>query len=344
MGRSMNTATDVFTRTYADRAYRFPALVRHAGSVIALAMDADRRIHYSVLDLARAGDLDANGWGADPAVLGFATEVAAVGFGIGDQVAMPRVRTGNATPVAAGDPVRPDELDPFLSSTARLTAAAPFQVLSDGRYVYVIRQAIVDPDPAALEAARHSLIDPTADTTATARAADLVADHDAMVYVTDGGQPVLDANGRVIPVVRGTLLVDRFVLVGTSLQATRDVRFKRSRSHTPASSTDTLGASDLEDRPFLEPTQDLRFVPTVRNGAFAVALVPTAVADVFRWQIFTASTDVVWVHGVARTKDGLFDTQGAGALTCPDHPDVFAVEPGTCPRPALADPSLVCGK
>src|SRR6185312_11683986 len=260
MGRTMTTATDVFTRTYADRAYRFPTLVRHAGSVIALAMDADRRIHYSVLNLAQAGDLDANGWGADPAVLGFATEIAAVGFGIGDQVAMPQVRMGSRTPVTPGDPVRPDELDPFLSSTARLTAAAPFQVLSDGRYVHVVRQAIVDPEPAVLEAARHTLVDPAADAATTARAADLVADHDAMIYVTDGGQPVLDANGRVVPVVRGTLLVDRFVLGGTSLVAKRDVRFQRSRSHTPASSTDTLGASDLEDRPFLEPTQDLRFV------------------------------------------------------------------------------------
>src|SRR4051794_2987148 len=243
MGRTMTTATDVFTRTYADRAYRFPTLVRHAGSVIALAMDAERRIHYSVLNLAQAGDLDANGWGADPSVLGFATEIAAVGFGIADQVAMPQVRMGSRTPVASGDPVRPDELDPFLSSTARLTAAAPFQVLSDGRYVYVVRQAIVDPEPAVLEAARHILVNPAADATATTRAADLVADHDAMVYVTDAGdQPVLDAHGRVVPVVRGTLLVDRFVLVGTSLVAKRDVRFQRSRSHTPASSTDTLGA------------------------------------------------------------------------------------------------------
>ena len=50
----------------------------------------------------------------------------------------------------------------FLSSTARLTAAVPFQVLSDGLYVYVLRQAIVDPSAAVLDAAHAVLTNPSA--------------------------------------------------------------------------------------------------------------------------------------------------------------------------------------
>jgi len=348
----MASATDLFTKTYADRAYRFPTMVRHAGTVVAFAMDADRRIRYSVLDPTTndpGSMMDADHWSPDPAVLAFATEIAAVGFGVADQIALPPVRIGTRTPVQPGITVNADELDPLLSTTARLSAAAAFQVVSDGRYVYLLRQAVADPDPAVLDAARKTVADPAASAAAVAAAREIVADHDAMVYVTDPttGQPVLDANGRVVPVVRGTLLVDRFVLTGTALHPKLDVRFQRSRSRTrPASSTDTLGATDLDKFPFVEPTQDLRFVTGLSNGAFAAALVPTGVADVFRWQVFTydAHGDVVRSYSAARTKDGLFDTLGQQPLTCTDHPDVFSLAPGTCPRPALADPTQTCGK
>ena len=169
-----------------------------------------------------------------------------------------------------------------------------------------------------------------------------------MAYVTDSaGQPVLDAHGRQVPVVAGTLLVDRFVLVGTVLEAKLEVRYQRSRSRTrPAGSTDSLGAADLNKVPFVEPTQNLRFVPSITQGRFAAALVPTQVADVSRWQLFThdAVGDLIWSYSIERTADGLFDTLGSQALTCTDHPDVYAVTAGTCPRPSLADPTMVCGK
>ena len=38
----------------------------------------------------------------------------------------------------------------------------PFQVVSDGRYVYVFRQAITDPARAAVNAAQLMLVDPKA--------------------------------------------------------------------------------------------------------------------------------------------------------------------------------------
>ena len=122
---------DAFTKTYSDRNYKFPAFVRHNGTVVAFAMDEHRRIYYSVLDLNNAdikSPLDVNFWVENPRELRFATEIAQVGFGIADQRAMPRVRKGSTQPAQN---IPDDELDPFLSSTARLTADAPFAVISD---------------------------------------------------------------------------------------------------------------------------------------------------------------------------------------------------------------------
>lgn len=317
----MTAATpDLFTRTYADRSYRFPTMVRHNGTVVAFAMDADRRVYYSVLDFSPGGSMsamDADHWSPNPQRLAFAAEIASVGFGVADQSTVPTVRNGGTTPVPPGQAVRADETDPFLSTTARFSANAPFQVVSDGRYIYVFRQAITDPSPDAFDGAQRILLDPQATPDQLQQARDVVADHHNMAYVSDGsGQPVLDAHGRQIPMVAGTLLVDRFVLVGTTLEPKLEVRFQRSRSRTtPAGSTDSLGAKDLNNQPFIEPTQNLRFVPSITQGRFAAVLVPTQIAEVFRWQIFThdATGDVVWSYNLARTDDGLFDTFGGQA-------------------------------
>ena len=192
------------------------------------------------------------------------------------------------------------------------------------------------------------LVDPKATPDAVTQAREVIADHQNMAYVTDAtGAPVLDANGRQIPTVAGTVLVDRFVLVGSTLEPKLEVRYQRSGSRTrPAGTTDSLGAADLNRQPFVEPTQNLRFVPSVTQGRFAATLVPTQVAEVFRWQLFAhdAAGDVLWSYSVERTADGLFDTLGTQPLTCTDHPDVYAVTAGTCPRPAVSDPTMVCGK
>ena len=348
---STTSTSDLFVKTYADLNYRFPAVARHNGVVLAFAMDAKRSIYYSVLDFGPGGSmsmLDADHWSPNPRPLTFAGEIASVGFGVADQSAVPTVRKGSTTAVPPGQIVRPDETDPFLSTTARFSAAVPFQVVSDGRYVYVFRQASTDPTAAAVNAAQLVLLDPKATPDALAQARDTIADHQNMAYVSDAaGAPVLDAHGRQIPVVAGTLLVDRFVLVGTTLVPKLEVRYQRSRSRTrPAGTTDSLGAADLNRQPFIEPTQNLRFVPSIIQGRFAATLVPTQVAEVFRWQLFThdAAGDVIWSYSVERTADGLFDTLGTQPLTCTDHPDVYAVTAGSCPRPSVADPTVVCGK
>ena len=47
------------------------------------------------------------------------------------------------TTAAAPDTVLgPDDLDPVLSTTARLGAAAPFSVVSDGQFLYLFRQSV----------------------------------------------------------------------------------------------------------------------------------------------------------------------------------------------------------
>lgn len=350
--------TDLFVKTYADRGYRYPTMVRHNGMVLAFAMDADRHIYFAALDpagpaptrgagMATAGDVDR--WPANPQALRFATELASVGFGVADQIGLPTVRVGSTTAVPAGTQVRPGEIDVFRSSTARFTADAPFQVLSDGRYVYLFRQAIADPSTATLDGARAVLGNTASSAEAHAQAQGVITDHENTVYLTDAtGALSTDEHGNPVSMVAGTLLVDRFVLVGAGLEAKLEVRFQRSRSKSrPASATDSLGSSDLDQRPFVEPTQQLRFLPELRGGRFTAVLVPTAVAEVFRWQLFTydSSGSVLWSYNIERSADGLFNTQGSQAYTCPDHPDVYALSAGSCPRPSAGDDhSQTCDK
>ncbi|MFG6102783.1 hypothetical protein D0962_12310 [Leptolyngbyaceae cyanobacterium CCMR0082] len=283
---------DTFIRTYnANRTYLHTTMLRHEGTVIAFAMDAERRIYYSVLDLENSeidSTLDVEFWSENPVELRFPTEISKVGFGITDQYALPTVQQGNRTPVPPEVRVPPEEVDTFLSSTARLTAEAPFQVLSDGRHVYVFRQAV---------AAKHP---------------------DSVNRLDQEGNLVTDLEGEPVPIVDNTLLLDRFVLAGNQLQPRREVRFRRSRSRTrPQSNKDTLGAVDMEERPFIEPTQELTFVRHLQAGRFSVLLLPTQVVRVERWQIFAYNgrTGQIDAYNVERSAEGLFNTRGTQAGT-----------------------------
>src|SRR5664279_3736090 len=126
---STTTTSDLFVKTYADLNYRFPAMVRHNGVVLAFAMDAKRSIYYTVLAFGAGGSMsmvDADHWSPNPRPLTFAREIAAVGFGVADQSAVPTVRTGSTVTVPPGQSVRPDETDPFLSTSCLLyTSPSP---------------------------------------------------------------------------------------------------------------------------------------------------------------------------------------------------------------------------
>ncbi len=285
---------DTFIKTYGDRIYTHVTSLRHKGSLIALAMDATRRIFYSVLDMngeADLGPLDVNYWSETPSELIFPAEITQAGIGVADQARMLTYKKGSKTAAPADSSVRDDELDVFNSTTARLTANAPFQALSDGRYVYIFRQAVAagDQNNVAIDA-KGQLVDDKAREKAT---------FDSWL-------------------VSSTLLVDRFVLAGTQLQPKMEVRYQRSRSRSrPYSRKDSLGAKDMQDAPFFEPTQELGFVGNLEAGRFAALLLPTQVAGVMRWQIFTYNTvsRMVDSYNVERSEDGLFNTRGTQATT-----------------------------
>ncbi|WP_017299436.1 LamG-like jellyroll fold domain-containing protein [Nodosilinea nodulosa] len=289
---------DSFIKRYSDRNYKYPVLVRHQGTVIALAMDDQRRIYYSVLNLnGQDSALDVNQWADHPQELEFPKEIAEVGFGLADQLLLPTVKKGSRDPVDPGAVVADNEEDKFLSRTARLTADAPFQAMSDGRFVYVFRQAIA-------------------------------AGHPDQITVEGPDQ-------TRVAIVDSTLLVDRFVLSGASastapagqaapapqLKLNMEVRFRRSRSKTrPQSTKDSLGARDMQDQPFFEPTQELSFIRNLQDGRFSMVLLPTTIAEVSRWQIFAfnSATGLIDAYNVERSLEGLFNTRGTQAITTSD--------------------------
>jgi Concanavalin A-like lectin/glucanases superfamily/PLAT/LH2 domain len=270
--------TDNFVKTYADKKYKYTTLVRHKGTPIALAMDDKRRIYYTVLNLndsekQKKTALDVNFWQDNPKELKFPREIAQVGYGVADQAILPLVKKGTSTPVAKGINLKPEEIDNFLSTTAKLSADVPFQVISDGKYVCVFRQAIGK-------------------------------EHPDMVFA--------DSN-KTVPIVDNTLLLDRFVLVGSDLELKREVRYQRSRSkNRPESEKDSLGAEDLEGKPFIEPTQELDFVRNLTGGRFSVLMLPTQIAGVKRWQIFAhnTKTNLIDSINIEQSLEGLFNTKG----------------------------------
>ncbi|HEX4948950.1 MAG TPA: LamG-like jellyroll fold domain-containing protein [Blastocatellia bacterium] len=298
---------DNFTKIYSDKPYKYSTLVRHKGIVLSFAMDAARRLFYTVLDLSHStpqNPLDVHYWLENPRELRFTNEIAEVGFGVADQTPLPTLKLGSRDAVAPGIRVRDDEKDFFLSTTARLTADAPFQVLSDGKYLYLFRQAI------------------------------------------DAAHPdnVMKSG---VALVNSTLLVDRFVMVGTELKPKMEVRYQRSRSKfRPQNRKDSLNAKDMEGQPFFEPTQELTFVRNLSQGRFTALLLPTQVVNVQRWQIFAhnAQTGFMESYNVERAADGLFNTQGTQFYTCTDHADVFELRPGTCVEPRVGNETLLCDK
>ncbi|PSJ26649.1 hypothetical protein B7P34_21870 [Streptosporangium nondiastaticum] len=282
-------------------------------------MDDQRRIVYAVLDLSRhdeaKGELDAAYWSENPVPLRFPSDVTDTGFAVAGATALPVVKSGGRIEAAPGERLNDDEVDAFLSTTARLTAPVPFHALSDGTHIVVLRQSIGADHPDAVHrlAGGGSSGDPARGD-----------------YAKDGA----DAK---VPLAADTLLCDRFLLVGGELKPVLEARFRRSRHKSrPDSAKDSLGTTDMEGRPFHEPTQQLSFVRHLSGGRFAALLVPTAVHGQQRWQIF-AHNDAsgrIDSFSVEQSRDGLFNLQGTQAWTSPDpaHRDaVYESGPGTCP-------------
>lgn len=323
-----------FTRSYPGL-YRFPVLVRHNGKLIVFALSAENKIVYAVLRMpdpgaptdaatsnaAPASSLDLDAWPKGLSELIFPSEIAEVGFGVADAKRLPVFRNGKTLPEGPHTLLPPwseknaGEYNYFASTTARFTAAAPFQVISDGGFVYLFRQAIAAPpaddgqESLALrkamvfvDAKGHMLISPDGKS-------------DGLCFVTEAGKPsyLAEQDGDAVPLVNATLLVDRFVLVEDRLQPKIEVRFQRSRSkNRPASRKDSLGPRDLNGNFFYEPTQELRFVGNLTEGRFTALVLPTQVAEINRWQIFALNgrTGRIDSINVERSQDGLFNTRG----------------------------------
>ncbi|MFJ9447012.1 LamG-like jellyroll fold domain-containing protein [Kitasatospora sp. NPDC101235] len=320
-------------KVYRDRTYVSTVMVRHGGTTVAFAMDDQRRVYYSVLDLEQAstkrGPLDARYWNEEPALVPFPgelVEVAAPGAAAtaaAGVLRMPVVRTGGRSE-ADGVTVPADERDPFLSTTARLSAPTPLQVVSDGRHIVLFRQSV--------EAAHQ----------------------DAVFYAPGGvvsGDRAAAAAGTkasAAAVVDRSLLCDRFVLVGSVLKPVVEVRYQRSRSKTRgASESDTLGTRDMEGVAFYEPTTKLSFVAPLRSGEFTALQLPTAVTGRSRWQLFALNKDTGRIEGYncAEDENGLFDVAGSELYTSPDPKYAASVlerGPGLCPytrRPLIPVPA-----
>ncbi|MEU1310553.1 LamG-like jellyroll fold domain-containing protein [Streptomyces cinnamoneus] len=306
-------------KVYSDRTYAHTTTVRHQGTTVALAMDDRRRIVYSVLDLARhdeaKGELDAAYWSENPLPLRFPSEITDTGFATAGSTALPVVKNGGRIEAASGERLDEEEVDPFLSTTARLTAAAPFHALSDGTHIVVLRQSIGADHPDAV----HQLAG------------------GGSSGETGRGDYVTDSAGAKVPLVADTLLCDRFLLVGGELKPVLEARYRRSRHRTrPDSAKDSLGTTDMDGRPFHEPTQELSFVRHLNGGRFTALLVPTAVHGQQRWQIFAHNdaTGRIDSFNVEQGRDGLFNLQGTQAWTSPDpaHRNaVYELSPGVCP-------------
>ncbi|MFJ3788317.1 LamG-like jellyroll fold domain-containing protein [Kitasatospora sp. NPDC090091] len=306
-------------KVYSDRTYVHTTTVRHQGTTVALAMDDQRRIVYSVLDLSRhdetKGELDTAYWSENPLPLRFPSEVTDTGYAVAGATALPVVKNGGRIEAAPGERLDEEEVDPFLSTTARLTAPVPFHAVSDGTHLVVLRQSIGADHPDAV--------------------------HRLAGGGTSGdrgrGDHAKDSAGAMVPLVADTLLCDRFLLVCGELKPVLEARFRRSRHRTrPDSAKDSLGTTDMEGHPFHEPTQVLSFVRRLSGGRFTALLVPTAVHGQQRWQIF-AHNDAsgrIDSFSVEQGRDGLFNLQGTRAWTSPDpaHRDaVHEPAPGTCP-------------
>jgi len=128
------TISDKLIKSYSDRTYRYTAMVTHKGVPISLAMDDRRRIFYAVLDLndtrGNKEEFDVAYWPENPTELVFPNEIEQVGYSVVGATSMPVVKLDTRQEVADPTILQPDEIDRFLSSTARLTADAPFQVFS----------------------------------------------------------------------------------------------------------------------------------------------------------------------------------------------------------------------
>lgn len=288
-----------FTKTYSlpvsQATFKYTTIVRHKGTVIAFAMDNHQRIYYSVLDFEREGvqtPLDSQYWDEKPQQLRFPSELAETGYSVAGVQTMPMVRKNGALGSAT---LSDAEKDLFLSTTARFTADAPFQVLSDDKHVYVFRQAIEQQHPNNIKLTEAtSLVDRT-----------LLCDR--FVFASGTLTPKLET--RYQRSRNKDLPADRKDSLGYE-------DLEKKPFYEPTQEITFIG--NLTDGRFsivLLPTS----LPDVQRW------------QIFAYNSTTQRMDA---FNVARSPDGLFNTRGTRYYTSPDpqyQNSVFERNPGVCP-------------
>ncbi|KAJ0367784.1 hypothetical protein COL154_003005 [Colletotrichum chrysophilum] len=215
-------------------------LVTHNGVTIAIALGKTQSnsffFDYSILDLqdgattskgqsttaaADTDKLDSQCWSSSAKRLQFPSEVRVVGEEAIPVYQIPAVDRSYRKVIRSQS--QKQKLDQWLSSSLCLMnqKVFDFQVLSDGRYVYVFRQSAL---------------------------AEGEWPNQFMSESHDGKPPV-----------NNNLLCDRFALVGSTLSQPLETRYQRSRQkQIPLNEQDTLRVKDINDEPFYEPTHSLR--------------------------------------------------------------------------------------
>lgn len=151
--------------------------------------------------------------------------------------------------------------------------------------------------------------------------ADLTADAPVQLVSHDGHLYVYRQS------MRGTLLVDRFVLDGiaNTLTPKLEVRYKRSRqryaplkamkitSGGQMESVDSLDFRDMQNQPFSEPTTEVcpQLLNSLHDGWFGVVVAPTNEQDGYRWHIFAhnSSTGKIDLVTLRAGDNRIFDVQ-----------------------------------
>lgn len=308
--------------------YLSSRLVTHNGTTIAIALGKMKRrekmkgsekleeveimfFEYSILNAedqdpvspqdkspATVEKLDSQCWFENVKPLLFPTEVRVIGEEAVPVYPIPSLdRTGHDV-----DSRSLEKLDPWLSTSVCLMDkdVTNFEVLSDGKYVYLFRQSL---------------------------SASSTLPNNQMT-----------TNGVGMPPVDSNLLCDRFTLVGSSLNKALEPRYKRSgQKRIPLNERDTLGVRDINDNPFYEPTFSLRFIQNLVGGRFTVLRAPTITNDMYRWTFFAYSglSGHIEYTSTDTSIDGLFDLHGKIYYTCDSkkHQDdvkIFANAPGSC--------------
>jgi hypothetical protein len=280
--------------------YLFTSIVSHRGTPVSFAMDRDGRIFYSVLDLSSteqkadqgSGDdlnNDKNYWskvnfdGVTASQLAFPTEIMQVGYSVVPNYGIDKYDGKNQKIINTYS----NEGKP-LDANGRELSVEAIKDKTDRFYSSTARLGAKQPFQTLSDS--------------------------KYVYVFRQSIAKDDPNNATPAIVNNTLLVDRFILSGTVLKLSREVRYQRSRHKTePESRKDTLAAVDVEGNPFYEPTRELVFANHLSDGNFSVLLLPGADPEEQRWQIFTADaiTGKVSSFNIRFDASIVFDTSDA---------------------------------